>query len=413
MAIRLMGRRDGMLLAGLALALLTVFDQSLGQLLQFASEVEAAYGVRLLPALVVLVAIFILHLHARRQEMKAAAAEAALEARIAQERARDLEQLAAFGHALAAVLTAETLRAALWRYVPAIADRHDAWVGLGESGKFELLLESTGTEQTGAAAEEVGRQVMADWRRTGEGSFELRRAGGYLCFPIAAGHILGVIGVAETPEELSERIVRTMAAAAALMGIAVRNVQLFRETRENALTDPLTQCFNRGHIIQVIEAELRRKRRTQSPLSLLMLDVDRFKSINDRLGHLAGDEVLAGIGTRLREVLRHSDVRGRFGGDEFLIVLPDTPAAGALHVAESLRRDLEALRFTFGDDEERVTTSIGVTTALPDELDPSAVVGRVDRALYRAKRHGRNRVVVFDGVSSEGTPRPDPDLIQT
>lgn len=402
MVIRLTGRRDGLLLAGLALALLTVFDQSLGRVLQFASEVEAQYGVRLLPALVVLVVIFILHLHARRQDMKAAAAAAELEARMAQERTRELEQLAAFGHALAAVLTEEALRAALWRHVPVIAGGHDIWIGLGQDAKFDLLLESTGTEQTSTVAEEVGRRVLEGWRgESDDAVIPLRRDSGYCCFPIVAGRVLGVVGVAEGAGPLGDRAVRVMSAAAALIGIAVRNVQLFAETKENALTDPLTRCFNRGHILQVIEAELRRTRRTRSPLSLLMLDIDQFKTINDRLGHLAGDQVLAAIGARLREVLRHSDVRGRFGGDEFLIVLPDTPLAGALHVAESLRRDFESLQVTVGDMEVRVTTSIGATVALHDELDPAAIVGRVDRALYEAKRAGRNRVMASEVPAAE------------
>jgi diguanylate cyclase (GGDEF)-like protein len=223
--------------------------------------------------------------------------------------------------------------------------------------------------------------------------------GHYRCFAIvAAGRPLGVMGVLNEGDAIDDRAARLLNAAAALLGIAVRNVQLFTETRENALTDSLTQCFNRGHIMQVIEAELRRARRTRSPLSVVMLDIDQFKTMNDRAGHLGGDAILSAIGNRLRAVLRHSDVRGRFGGDEFLIVLPDTPAAGAAYVAESLRREIEDLAVTVEGFTASVTASVGVATARIDELEPAALVARVDRALYDAKEAGRNRVVSADGA---------------
>jgi diguanylate cyclase (GGDEF)-like protein len=217
--------------------------------------------------------------------------------------------------------------------------------------------------------------------------------GRYRCFVIeAVGRPLGAIGVSDEEATLGERSSRLLGAAAALVGIAVRNVQLFTETRRNALTDSLTHCFNRGHIIQVIEAELRRTRRTRSPLSVVMLDIDGFKTINDRVGHLGGDEILSSIGVRLKHVLRSSDVRGRFGGDEFLIVLPDTPAAGAAYVAEALRREIESLEVPIDGTIMRVTASVGVASAAPEELDPNTLVGRADRALYAAKNAGRNTV---------------------
>lgn len=405
MRVRLTGRHDGLLLAGLALALLTIFDQTIGRVLQLASEVEAAYRVRLLPALVVLVAMLIVHLHARRQEMKAEAAAAAAEARVAHERARDLEQLAAFGRALTAALTRDALRAVLWRYMPLLAGRRDVWIGLADGQKFELLLETTGTDQAAVAAEEIGRRLASALAREG-GGVSWVCEDGYRCFLIStADRHAGVVALSEDAGDIDERTERTVSAAAALLGIAVRNVQLFAEIRENALTDPLTACFNRGHILQVIEAELRRTRRTQSPLSVVMLDVDQFKAINDRLGHLAGDDVLAAIGLRLRDVLRHSDVRGRFGGDEFLIVLPDTPAAGALHVAEAIRRELEALQIPLASGAERITASVGVATALPGEIEAARLVGRVDRALYLAKAEGRNRVAAAP-LTLETSPAP-------
>jgi diguanylate cyclase (GGDEF)-like protein len=393
MRVRLSGEHDALLLAGFALALLTIFDQTLGHVLQFASEVEAAYHVRLLPALVVLVALLIVHLHARRQEMKARAAAAAAEARAAEERAVDLELLAAFGRALTGVLTEDALRAALWRHLPLLAGRGELWVGLGEGTRFNLIVETAGQATVASVAEDCSRRVLAAGANAASEQSVGIVEGRYRCFVIeAVGRPLGVIGVSDADATIGERSSRLLGAAAALVGIAVRNVQLFTETRRNALTDSLTHCFNRGHIIQVIEAELRRTRRTRSPLSVVMLDIDGFKTINDRVGHLGGDEILSSIGVRLKHVLRSSDVRGRFGGDEFLIVLPDTPAAGAAYVAEALRREIESLEVPIDGTIMRVTASVGVASAAPEELDPNTLVGRADRALYAAKNAGRNTV---------------------
>jgi len=354
---------------------------------------EAAYHVRLLPALVVLVAMLIVHLHARRQEMKARASAAAAEARVAEERAVDLELLAAFGRALTGVLNEDAMRAALWRHLPLLAGRGELWVGLGESARFTLIVETTGQAAVTSVAEDCSRHALAA-HATGTQDPSLGIvAGRYRCFVIEAiGRPLGVIGVSDEHGTIGERSSRLLGAAAALVGIAVRNVQLFTETRRNALTDSLTQCFNRGHIIQVIEGELRRTRRTRSPLSVVMLDIDGFKTINDRVGHLGGDEILSNIGARLKHVLRSSDVRGRFGGDEFVIVLPDTPAAGAAYVAEALRREIESLEVPIEGVIVRVTASVVVASAVPEELDPNALVGRADRALYAAKNAGRNTV---------------------
>jgi diguanylate cyclase (GGDEF)-like protein len=406
MKIRLTGRHDGLLFAGVALALLTVFDQTVGWFLQLASSVDSLYHLRLIPALGVLVAVYIVHLLVRREEMKAAAAAAATDAKVARDRARDLEQLSQFGRSLAASLTTETLGATLWRHLPTLAERRDLWVALGDGQTMTLLVETTGNPSVASAAEEIARRVVAGRNAAAADSNEGIRDSRHLCFVISAAcRPLGVLGVVEDSAVVGERQERMLAAAAALLGIAVKNVQLFNETRENALTDSLTMCFNRGHVLQVIASELRRARRSRSSVSVIMLDIDQFKSINDRVGHLSADRVLAAIGGRLKDVLRVSDVRGRFGGDEFLIVLPETPAAGAIHVAEALRREIESLRVAVDDGIEAVTASIGVATSTPEELEVDALVSRADRALYRAKDGGRNRVEVAESpvVSQEPT----------
>jgi two-component system cell cycle response regulator len=133
------------------------------------------------------------------------------------------------------------------------------------------------------------------------------------------------------------------------------------------------------------------------PVSAIMFDLDQFKSINDTQGHLAGDSVLVAVGTRMRSVLRGSDLKCRYGGEEFLIVLPDTPLEGARRVAESLRRDIEAHSVRWGQGEIRATASFGVATNVPGEIDSLSLVSRADAAMYHAKEGGRNCVRIAAG----------------
>ena len=159
---------------------------------------------------------------------------------------------------------------------------------------------------------------------------------------------------------------------------------------ELGVRDGLTGCFNRAHTLHVLQNELQRARRTGRPLSVLMFDIDHFKTINDTSGHLHGDAVLAAVGRQLNDVLRSTDVHCRYGGDEFLVILPDTSALGARQVAECLRREIADLPLS-RTMPASVTVSLGVTAVLPGELDVNMVIARADEALYRAKRAGRNR----------------------
>jgi diguanylate cyclase (GGDEF)-like protein len=194
-----------------------------------------------------------------------------------------------------------------------------------------------------------------------------------------------------------------VSAAAALLAVSVRGAYLLQDVRENSLRDSLTGCMTRAHALEVLTAELKRARRSSHPVSLIMLDVDRFKSINDRFGHLCGDAVLAAVGARILATLRFSDLKCRYGGEEFLVLLPETSIEGARHVAESLRRDISELDVPWEGQTVRVTSSFGVAASLPKELDPTPLISRADGALYRAKHDGRNCVRVADSA-----PAPDP-----
>jgi diguanylate cyclase (GGDEF)-like protein len=177
--------------------------------------------------------------------------------------------------------------------------------------------------------------------------------------------------------------------------------------RELAVIEPMTGCVTRHHGIERLGAELRRAQRSRMPVAVVMLDLDHFKAVNDHHGHLCGDQVLAAVGRLLRDTLRMSDERCRYGGEEFLVVLPDTTLEGAARVAENLRARFAGTPVLCARGAVRFTASFGVTQALPDEGDVNAVLGRADAALYAAKGAGRNRVCSHAGTGPAGAAPAD------
>lgn len=156
--------------------------------------------------------------------------------------------------------------------------------------------------------------------------------------------------------------------------------------------DVLTTLPNRRFALQRVTEEHGRSRRNGRPFSLILADVDHFKAINDTLGHEAGDQALAAIAERLAESVREYDVCARWGGEEFLVLLPDTPLAAALDGAERLRERIAGEPFAIGEAQRTITLSFGVAACTPDE-PLKALMKRVDDALYVAKHGGRNRVM--------------------
>jgi diguanylate cyclase (GGDEF)-like protein len=159
--------------------------------------------------------------------------------------------------------------------------------------------------------------------------------------------------------------------------------------------DPMTGAFNRRHFLGVAETEWSRFQRYHRPLSLVMLDIDHFKSVNDRYGHATGDEVICAVASACSDGQRASDVAGRLGGEEFAILLPETDAGSARLVAERIRARIAAELFAYEKVNFRVTVSIGVTTATLAMSGIAALMRSADMALYEAKSLGRNRVVLF------------------
>jgi diguanylate cyclase (GGDEF)-like protein len=224
--------------------------------------------------------------------------------------------------------------------------------------------------------------------------------------------VVGVLGVVQDQRPLTEAQRRILAAAAPLLAIAIKNAQLFAGLRDTTIHDSLTGCFTRARALESLDTELRRSERSGLPLSVIMIDLDHFKQINDRHGHQAGDAVLSMVGRHLRDVLRKSDIPSRYGGEEFLLVLPDTSAAGARLVAESLRQALEQLVVRWEQAAIPITASFGVASRAGDR-SVSSLVARADAALYGAKQAGRNCVREHEDPAppvSETRPQHDRDL---
>ena len=162
-----------------------------------------------------------------------------------------------------------------------------------------------------------------------------------------------------------------------------------------ARTDELTGVNNRRAFTDLGAQALEHARRYNRPLALVMFDIDRFKAVNDSLGHAAGDQVLHAIGSELRRVVRIPDIAGRLGGEEFAVLLPETQEREALTFAERLRADLAALSVAYDNATIRFTCSFGVAVLTADVTDLDTLLNRADGAMYRAKSEGRNRVATY------------------
>lgn len=164
---------------------------------------------------------------------------------------------------------------------------------------------------------------------------------------------------------------------------------------EQANRDPLTGLYNRRYLDATLARELARCERERQPLSLMLIDIDHFKQVNDSYGHPAGDEVLKNLAAMLNEQARAADVVCRFGGEEFLLVLPNMPAHIALLRADQWRATFAATTVLFDAFQMQTTLSIGIATYPGDSASAEELIRHADRALYRAKSEGRNRVMLF------------------
>jgi diguanylate cyclase (GGDEF)-like protein len=177
--------------------------------------------------------------------------------------------------------------------------------------------------------------------------------------------------------------------------LALRRLKLYKDIETLAITDGLTETYTRRYFVERFDEELKRSAVRKSNLSLLMIDADHFKMVNDQHGHLAGDQVLKEIANIIRENVREIDIIGRFGGEEFCVVLPDTALESARLVAERIRRSAEKRVIKAYDATLNVTLSIGLAMYPSDGHGLEELMDKADWALYRAKSQGRNKVVAF------------------
>ncbi len=178
-------------------------------------------------------------------------------------------------------------------------------------------------------------------------------------------------------------------------------VSVNEKLQELVEIDDLTGLFNMRSIFQKLEFEIERGRRFTRPVTVVMIDMDHFKSVNDGHDHLFGSYVLSEVGKIIKSSTRNIDIPARYGGDEFLIVLSETPLSGVEHFCERLRKRVEQITFTQGKDTIKLTLSVGFASTNGTEvIQPKELVRRADMALYAAKAKGRNRVVGYE-ISTE------------
>jgi diguanylate cyclase (GGDEF)-like protein len=186
-------------------------------------------------------------------------------------------------------------------------------------------------------------------------------------------------------------------------GLAIENANLYASTLQLSITDGLTGLYNYRHFCERLEIEISRSRRYNSPLGLLLIDIDRFKSFNDRFGHLLGDEVLKAVAQIIRSNTRDVDVVARYGGEEFCVILQEIGGEEIGAYAERLRAAVATVRVEVpGDARHGVTVSVGAAVSQSGDPDAHEFIRRADEGLYRAKEAGRDRVCVWgEGACGE------------
>lgn len=229
--------------------------------------------------------------------------------------------------------------------------------------------------------------------------FQGKNSEPHFCLPlIAQGETIGLLQIL-SPGNVSTAQLDELYNFAITMSetitLALSNLMLREALREEAIRDPLTGLFNRRYLEETLNVSLRQHQRTNEPLTVAMLDLDHFKSYNDKYGHEAGDVVLKEIGALLRNSLRGGDIACRYGGEELTIILSGATLKHAMPRLDSIREMIMNLSIhSRGRDLPKITVSIGISEAKPDETDSANILKRADVALYQAKQQGRNRIMI-------------------
>jgi diguanylate cyclase (GGDEF)-like protein len=254
------------------------------------------------------------------------------------------------------------------------------------------------------AADTVAAQVVRNNQPLiGRSNSTQRGTTGSLSYPVlyvplrVREHMVGALAVDSRRQarDFTANDVGPLSTLADYAAVAINNAQLFEELNIQSNTDGLTGLFNRRHFFTLAEREFQRARRFSRSLSVIMLDIDHFKRVNDTYGHAAGDQVLIEIAHRMRASIRNIDVLGRYGGEEFAMVLPETELPGAGLLAERLRKTIAATVVNTVGGPVTVTVSMGVAPFAPEVADFTALIHNADLALYAAKQAGRNQVLPY------------------
>jgi diguanylate cyclase (GGDEF)-like protein len=293
------------------------------------------------------------------------------------------------------------------------ADAADISVADGKAGDLALRA-VRGHSAERVVTEEVGSLTGCLCRRLASGGQPLvtnnlpgdprvtgiacRRDGfeAFACVPLRAeGRVLGALSLHNRSRLFSSQDRMVLEAIGHQVGLALENMRLYEQVRSLATTDDLTGFRTRRYFMERLEQEYRRATRYDQPFAVILLDLDHFKAINDRSGHLMGDSLLRQVAQRLAAHARESDLLGRFGGEEFIVLLPETGRVEALQIAERLRQALDGEGFSADDGTPpmRVTASFGVAAYPDDAQSVEELISCADAALYRAKAMGRNVVV--------------------
>ena len=396
--MRIISRTDASLAISLVIATVTLFSQPLKQMMDTIAAIENEYHLAFLPALAVLSVAFAVTQSRKR-------VETAAEAKLSRVRVDELQRVLTFGNALAGSLDEEALQRTLCQQLPAffgergywlLARRDTSWVEIAQAAPH-------GHQRSIEAQEQFAEQALLEVAGpdVGRQGVEIEDV---VCFPLILGAtVVGVLGVHNAPT-LSEtdRIASTTALVP--LSLALRNLRVLQDLQQQGIVDQLTGCLNRSTGLMTLQGELRRARRSRQPISIMMIDIDHFKTINDTRGHLAGDAVLEALGALIGQVLRTTDVRCRFGGDEFLVILPETSLPGAEQAAMKILSAMRGLAAKTDRSTAGTTLSIGIAQARRGELDATQVIGRADAALYRAKQAGRDTLRIAPDDLSNGAP---------
>ncbi|MBA1245449.1 diguanylate cyclase [Pseudomonas japonica] len=227
----------------------------------------------------------------------------------------------------------------------------------------------------------------------------------HVCLPLTAyGEILGLLHICfPGVKEVSEASLQCSEAIAEQTALALANGRMRQVLQSQSIKDPLTGLYNRRFMEETLERELARAKRSDSTLSVVMLDLDNFKSLNDTYGHPAGDAVLQACAALLKNALRSSDIACRFGGEELLVILPDCGIEDARIRAEAIRSALEKMSHQEIDGTFKVTGSFGVASTRECGLNQGALLKAADAALYKAKKSGKNKVEQWLSLLPVGT----------